>query len=100
MKQNDGSWVQTDDNWPVGRRSARIIIDDQEPFGSYSMSEAVKIITDAIEKKQTKDHYKYTVVPGKEMTTEAKEKLTEFTKKKKIERGELEPVESYVSKEE
>lgn len=101
MKQNDDSWVQTDDNWPAGRRNARIIIDDQlDPFGNYSLSEATKIITDAIEKKQTKDHYKYTIVPGKEMTAEAKEKLVEFTKKKKIERGELEPVETYVSKEE
>lgn len=91
-------WIMTA-NWPAGRRSARIVIDDQQPFGNYSLSEATKIITDAINKNQTKDHYKYTIVPGKEMTTEAKEKLVEFTKKKKIERGE-EPVESYISKEE
>lgn len=98
--KKDDEWEMTA-NWPAGRRSARIIIDDQpEPFGNYSLSEATKIITDAISKKQTKDHYKYTIIPGKEMTQEAKDKLTEFTKKKKIERGELEPVESYISKEE
>jgi hypothetical protein len=99
MKQNNDEWVQTDDNWPAGRRNARIIIDDQQAFGNYSLSEAIKIITDAISKKQTKDHYKYTIIPGKEMTQESKEKLVEFTKRKKQERGEIEPVESYISKE-
>ena len=98
-KKDNDEWEMTA-NWPAGRRSARIIIDDEpEAFGNYSLSEATKIITDAIAKKQTKDHYKYTIIPGKEMSPEAKEKLIEFTKRKKEERGELEPVESYISEE-
>lgn len=97
-KRDNGEWIMVD-NWPAGRRNARIIIDDETAFGNYNLSEATKIITDAIAKKQTKEHYKYTIIPGKEMTSEAKEKLVEFTKKKKQERGE-EPVESYISKEE
>jgi hypothetical protein len=98
--KKDDRWEMTD-NWPAGSRSARIIIDDQpEAFGNYSQSEAMRIIADAIVKKQTKDHYKYTIIPGKEMTQESKEKLVEFTKRKKQERGEIEPVESYISKEE
>ena len=97
-KKDNGEWTMTA-NWPAGRRNARIIIDDEAAFGNYSLSEATRIITQAIEKNQTKDHYKYTIIPGKEMTSEAKEKLVEFTKKKKQERGE-EPVESYISNKE
>jgi|SRR6266478_9441 len=99
-KDVKGQWVKTVDNWPEGRKSARIKADSDSPFGQYSKNEALAKIEEWIAKNQLVKNFRIAVVPGKEMSAESKEKLIEFTKKKKIERGELEPVESYISKEE
>jgi hypothetical protein len=103
-KDSTGTWAKVIDNWPEGRRSARIIADDGLPFGQYSKSEAVAIIEEAIAKSQLyESRYQLAVVPGKEMSASDKEKLAEFNIRKKAERGEgpdAGPIESYISKEE
>jgi hypothetical protein len=93
-------WVKTLDAWPEGRRGARIFANNDSPFGQYGKNEAIKMIEEWILNKNLSNYDRLGVVPGKEMTEESKEKLKNFTTKKKIERGEAEPVESYISKEE
>ena len=96
---NGDEWAKTTDNWPANRRRARIKIDNEEDaFGNYSLSEATTIIEDAIRTKRTKDHWKFTIIPGKETTTEEKKRFEGLRKKKDmpIEEG---PVESYISEE-
>jgi hypothetical protein len=103
-KDSTGTWKRVLDNWPEGRRSARIVADNDLPFGQYSKSEAVGIIEDAIAKDQLyPERYQLAVIPGKEMSATDKEKLAEFNTRKKAERGQgpdAGPVESYISKEE
>lgn len=100
-EKKNGQWEKTLDNWPFNRRGARIVSDDDPAFGQYSKAEAIRMIEEWIEKGPLREeHYRLAIIPGKEMSDESKEKLTEFTRKKKEERGEVEPVESYISKEE
>ncbi len=96
-----GEWTKTFDNWPSNRRRAQIGSYDEKPFWkNYGRQEAIDIIENAIAKKQTGEHYRFFVVPGKESTTEEKEKFAQLRTKKQVERGEAEPAESYISPEE
>lgn len=101
-KNPEGQWIKTLDNWPANRRGARIVSDDDPPFGQYGKSEAIQMIEDWTTKGPIReDHYKLAIIPGKEMSAEDKGKLVEYNAKKKEERGEApEPVESYISAEE
>jgi len=103
-KNSEGQWIKTLDNWPFNRRGARIVGDDNPPFGQYSKHEAVRLVEEWITKGPIReDHYRLAVIPGKEMSNESKEKLVQFTKKKKAEFGQVPehvPVESYISVEE
>lgn len=96
-ENKNGKWIKTLDAWPSGRRGARIFADDQSPFGQYGKNEAIEMIEGWIASGKCERYERLGVVPGKEMSDESKGKLKEFTTKKKIERGEIEPVESYVS---
>jgi hypothetical protein len=96
-----GEWVKTLDNWPYNRRGARIIASGSVPFGNYSKSEAIEKIEDWITRGPIRpDCCLLGIIPGKEMAPEDKEKLKQYNTKRKEERGEIEPVESYISKEE
>jgi len=96
--KKDGEWVKTLDNWPVNRRGARIVVDDGDPFGQYGKNEAIDLIEGWIEKGPLRpNRYRLAMIPGKEMSQESKGKLKEFTNRKKVERGEVSPAESYVS---
>jgi hypothetical protein len=103
-KNPEGQWIKTIDNWPANRRGARIVGDDDPPFGQYGKNEAIRMIEEWITKGPlSSDHYRLAVIPGKEMAPEDKEKLVQYNSKKKAERGEGPepgPVESYISSEE
>ncbi len=97
-EKKDGQWVKVLDNWPAGRRGARILANTEAPFGEYSKSAAIDKVEEFIASSTLPEHYyRFTVIPGKQMSDESKEKLKEFTTSRKVERGELEPVESYIS---
>lgn len=99
-EKKDGEWVKVLDNWPAGRRGARLVVDNEPPFGQYSKAAAIAFIEESITKGPLRpERYRLAVIPGKEMAPEDKEALQQFNKKRKIERGEAEPVESYISEE-
>lgn len=102
-EKKNGEWVKMLDNWPLNRRGARIVADDDDPFGNYGKAEAIAMIEGWITKGPLKPHhFMFGIIPGKEMTPEAKDKLENITAKKKAERGEgpdAGPVESYISEE-
>lgn len=98
-ENKSGEWVKTLDAWPSGRRGARIFADNDLPFGQYGKNEAIELVEGWIASGKVGKYEKLGVIPGKEMSDESKGKLKEFTTKKKVERGEIEPVESYISKE-
>jgi hypothetical protein len=96
----DEEWVKTLDAWPADRRGARIFADNDSPFGQYSKSEAIRMIEGWIMNNNLARYDRIGIIPGKEMAPEDKEKLKQYNTKRKEERGETEPVESYISKEE
>jgi hypothetical protein len=99
-EKKDDEWIKVLDNWPAGRRGARLVVDDEPPFGQYSKAAAIAFIEESITKGPLRpERYRLAMIPGKEMTEESKEKLKELGIKKKIERGEIELPESYVSAE-
>jgi hypothetical protein len=90
-KNIEGQWDKILDNWPPNRRGARIVADEGDPFGQYGKNEAVKMIEEWTTKGPIRpERHRLAIIPGKEMSEESKEKLVEFTKRKKAERGEEE----------
>ncbi len=98
-RKND-TWVKTVDNWPFNRRGARITANGDDAFGQYGKAEAIDLIEGWIAGGLPEKYETLAIIPGKEMSATDKEKLVEFNKRKKAERGESPepaPVESYVS---
>ena len=96
-KTLDG-WIKTLDNWPSNRRGARIVANNDLPFGDYSKAEAIGKVEGFISRPDLPEHYrKLSVIPGKMMADESKARLKDLNTKRKIERGEIEAAESYVS---
>jgi len=97
-------WVKTLDNWPAYRHGARIQANNEAPFGEYNKHEAIKLITDWIDKgRLIEKYYRIAVIPGKAISTEAKEKLQHINARKKEQLGQVPEtvsVESYISEEE
>jgi hypothetical protein len=75
-RQNDGSYKREGE---TTSRKVQIQIENNPPFGSYKLAEAVEIIESAIAKRQVKVN-QYSIVPlkPKPMPEEVKQKFSEI----------------------